>query len=100
MNIHGQVAAQVVKMTLHGLGVGKRHQPAVAGAGLRTHRAEEVEGFVRGLPGRSRATTRIAPDAAIAALLSEASFILEPPLDALAGMFGLDGRQVFRELIF
>jgi len=100
VHIRSQLTAQVIQMALHGLGVGKRHQPAIAGTRLRTHGTEEVEVFVVGLSGCQRMAARIVPNAAIAALLSEAGLILEPQFDALARMFSLDRREAFRQLVF
>ena len=54
-------------------------------------RTEDINPFVFGLLDRRRSGSFFGPDMGQRSLLSDADFVLEPDLDGLAGVPGLDG---------
>jgi hypothetical protein len=81
MHMGRQRLAEAIQLTLHRLGVGTRHQPAVALARSRTHGPKQINEAILGLPRGSRPATGIGPEPAIAALLAKAGLILKPEFD-------------------
>jgi hypothetical protein len=100
MDIGRQLRAETAQLPIHRFGIGHRHQPGVALAGVRAEGAEQIDELVLGLSRRARPASRVGPDAAVAALLTKARFILEPQLKALLRVFRLKGLQRFGQLIF
>ena len=79
----GDVAADLVKMHLHGLRVGLGQHQAGARAAPGTDGAEQVDVFVALVGRQARARAGSGPDAGAAVLLAEPGLILEPDLDPL-----------------
>lgn len=100
MDLGRQLRAEATQLSVHRFGVGQRHQPGVALAGCGAERAEQIDELVLGLSRRARPASPIRPDPAVAALLTEAGFVLEPQLNALLRVLRLERRQRLGELIF
>lgn len=100
MHMGRQRATETVQLALHSLGVGPRHQPAVALAGSRTHGPEQINEAILGLPRGTWPAAGIGPEPAVAALLAKACLILEPEFDLPVRMGRLYVREPLRQLIF
>jgi len=78
------IAADLVEMMLHGLGVGMRHHQGRAGASRRTDGAEQIGALIALIGGQAGARTLPCPDPRSSVLLADAAFVLEPDFHLLA----------------
>lgn len=99
----GDMAADIVEMVLHGLGVGRWHHDGGAHAACGADRAEEIGVLVSlvGWQARSRAFSRPYPGTPV--LLADPCFILKPEFDRrilgqVAYMSGEGSIEVFLKL--
>ena len=83
MGLGGDVAADLVEMHLHGVGVGLGQHEGGAGAAQGTDGAEEIGVLVALVGGQARAASCPCPQPDTAVLLAEPGLVLEPDLDPL-----------------
>ena len=98
MEIRADLLAEDAQLDVHGIGVGGRHKPAIAGAGRRVCRPKQVNPLVLSLTNRSWMAASVRPHPGQRPLLTEARFILEPDFDLLVGMLRLSLLDAFREV--
>lgn len=95
----GDMAADLVEMKLHGLGIGEGQRQPSSGAACRADGAEQIGAFVAlvcRLTGPRAAPGPLPHDTV---LLADAGFVLEPDLDRLAlRQVGEVGAQRAREV--
>lgn len=84
MGAAGDVAADLVKVKLHGLGVGEGQRQRRARAARRADGAEQVGALVALVGRLAGARAAAGPLADDAVLLADPGFVLEPDLDRLA----------------
>ena len=90
-----QAPAELIELDLQGLRVGRRHDPGIALPARRADGTKQVEPLVLRLARCARAAASWRPDPAVAALLAKAGFVLEPDLQGLLRVPGLDLDEFF-----
>ena len=95
----GDVAADLVEVHLHGLGVGLRQDEGGTDAAARADGAKEI-GILVALIGRqARTGAGLGPDARSAILLPDPGFVLKPDLNRLGlGQMAYVGCERAREV--
>src|SRR3954464_6214192 len=102
LDVGGQGLGEIVKKADHRLGVGFWHDQGEVGAGGRAHGGEKVGGLEAPVTQPEGTLAAQPPAMSASPLLTDPGFILEPDLDALAGMKGggfhqLGGKPAFFE---
>ena len=94
MGLGGDVAADLVEMHLHGIGVGEGQHEGGPLAPPGADGAEQVGVGVSLIGGQAWACSRLGPNARAAILLPQPGLVLEPDLDPLGlGQTGYVGRE-------
>ena len=94
------LAADFDEVSVHGMGVGARHDQSGPHAARRTDGPEDIGALITLIAHGARACAFFAPDIGERPFLAYAGFILNPDFEALSGGmsgedFGDFGREVF-----
>lgn len=89
MGARGDLAADLVQMQRHDLGVGGWNDDGCGSAALWTDGTEDVGPLIALIAWRARAGASFGPDTGQRALLTDARLVLEPDFDGL--VFGVAG---------
>src|SRR4051794_15386949 len=85
MSAGSDAAADLVEMTLHGVGIGERQDERGPGAPRGADGTEDVDPGVATVARRAGPCAAPRPEAGGGALLADPRLVLEPDLDRLAG---------------
>lgn len=99
VRLGGDVAADLVEVQLHGVGVGLGQHEGGARAAQGTDGAEEIGVLVALVGGQARAASLLHPQPDAAVLLAEPGLVLEPNLNPLVlGQMAYVGCERAREV--
>ena len=97
VDVGSQRARELIQELVDDRGVEHGREDRLGLTGLRDRRADDLEGFVFGLTYRCRSRAPFHPHASQRPLLTESAFLLKEGDDLLAGMLGLNPRELFRD---